>query len=290
VTDYLVRVSAKSSGVRGFACVTTNLVRQAAAQHATSNTATAVLGRTLTGGILLGALLKVSQRVALKFDGDGPIGKAIAEADSYGRIRGYVGEPQLELPFRDGEPDVAEALGRAGVLTVTKDLRLRDLYRGVVSLQTGEVDVDLDYYLNQSEQIPSTLSVAVDVDASGEVLVAAGYLLQAIPPYQEGSLEAMRARAETMFPLSEWLKQGQTPEAWLEVLFAGTDHQLLEQRPLRLECGCSRERMIKALLSLGRAELAALADEGAADVQCHFCGRQHVFPREELTALMDQIP
>ncbi len=283
--DYLVRVSAKTIGVRGFACVTTGLVREAAALHQTGATATAVLGRALTGGVLLGALLRVGHRVALRFDGDGPVGKVLVEADSYGRVRGYTGQPDAALPLRDGEPDVAGAVGR-GFLTVVKDLRLRDLYRGVVPLQSGDIDVDLDYYLNQSEQVPSAVAVAVDFDPQGAVRVATGTLLQAIPPYDDEAFAALTARAQTLFPLSEWVAQERTPEEWLDALFAGTPYRLLEQRDLSFACSCSRARMAQALRSLGREQLAALAAEGEAEVQCHFCGRHHIFSRAELEALL----
>jgi len=154
VQDYLVRAIAGTASIRGLACVTTHLVNEACRRHGTYPTAAAALGRALTGGTLLGALLKTDQRVALKFEGDGPLRKLIVEAESNGLVRGYVGVPTVDLPLRQGKLDVAGALGRNGFLTVAKDLRLKEPYKGTVRLHTGEIAEDLAFYLTESEQVP----------------------------------------------------------------------------------------------------------------------------------------
>ena len=176
VSDYLVRVLGKEAGVRGIACVTTDLVQEAARRHGTSPAATAALGYGLTSAVLLGSLLKVQQRVALKVSGNGPLEKMIAESDAYGHVRGYVNVPNVPAA-RAIHPDVvAETIGRRGQLTVVKDLRLKNLYESTVPIQTGYLDADLTYYLNQSEQLPSVVEIGVKVDAAGRVEAAGGLL------------------------------------------------------------------------------------------------------------------
>jgi molecular chaperone Hsp33 len=168
--DYLVRVITEEKNILGLACITTNLVNDARKRHGTSPTATAALGRALTGGELLGALLDPGQRVALKFAGDGPLRKIVVEAEGDGTVRGYVAEPEVDLPPKDGKLDVGGALGREGFLTVTKDLRVKDTYSGIVKLYTGEIASDIAYYLSESEQIPSAVALGVFVDTDLSVL------------------------------------------------------------------------------------------------------------------------
>jgi molecular chaperone Hsp33 len=163
VKDYLVRIITKDYSVRALACVTTNLVNEACRRQGAYPTAAAALGRALTGGALMGALLKTGQRVALKFEGNGPLKKIIVEAESNGLVRGYVTAPHLHLPPKDGKLDVASALGKAGFLTVTKDLRLKEPYQGMVQLYTSEIASDLAFYLVESEQIPSAVGLGVFV-------------------------------------------------------------------------------------------------------------------------------
>jgi len=154
MADYLVRILTRSGTVRGLACLTTGLVAEGARRHDTSPVATAALGRALTGGALMGALLKTGQRVGLKYEGNGPLGKILVEAESTGAVVGTVGNPHAEIPLRNGTLDVAGALGRAGFLTVTKDLGLKEPYRGTVQLVSSEIAKDLAWYLTESEQVP----------------------------------------------------------------------------------------------------------------------------------------
>ena len=288
--DYLIRILAKEVGVRGLACVTTNLVNHVCRRHGTTATVTAVLGRALTGGALMGALLKVQQRVAIKLEGTGPLQKVIVEADSYGRIRGYPAVPDLDWPQQQGRYDMTGAIGRAGLLTVVKDLGLRELAESVVPLKTGATDTDLTAYLNQSEQIPSVVSIGIDVAEDGHVSVAGGILIQAIPPTDEAIIPQLANRILELPPVQTLLHSGKTPEDMLAILFEGIEYVTLEKRPLRSQCTCSRERSEKALVALGREELAALLEtDGQAVVDCHFCHERYVFEREELELILEEI-
>ena len=288
--DYLVRIIARESGVRGLACVTTNLVNKICQKHETAPTATAYLGRALTGGALVGALLKIQQRVAIKLEGTGPLRKAIVESDAYGRLRGYVAVPNLDLPLKNGQPDYETAIGRAGLLTVVKDLRLKELAEGVVPLETGEVDADLMAYFAQSEQIPTAVAIGLMLAEDGTVAVAGGLLIQALPPHSDTIVHQLSDRLLELPPIAELLQSGKTPEGILAEVFSGIDYEVLEERPLRFECSCSRERSEKALITLGREDIQQLLEnEGQAVIDCHFCHEQYVFDAFELELILEEM-
>jgi molecular chaperone Hsp33 len=290
VKDYLVRIITKTAGVRGLACVTTNLVREACRRHGAYPTASAALGRALTGGELMGALLKTGQRVALKFEGNGPLKKIIVEAESNGAVRGYVEVPEVELPPKEGKFDVAGALGRAGFLTVTKDLGLKKPYKGMVQLYTSEIAEDLAFYFAESEQIPSAVGLGVFVEPDGNVSAAGGFLIQSFPPSDEEVVEKLIERIEKMPPITKLLRSGKTPEELLEIIFAGIPFDTLEKRALAFQCFCSQERIERALISLGREEMTAIiAEQGKAEVICKFCRKNYHFNRKELERLIEVI-
>ncbi len=287
--DYFIRILAKETGIRGLAAVTTNLVEEARQRHGTSPTATVALGRALTGGLLLGALLRVGQQVALKFEGTGPLKKIVVEADRRGRVRGYVAQPEVELPLLQDEYDVVSAIGRAGLLTVVKDLQLKELVEGVVHLETSDISGDLAAYLEQSEQIPSTVQLGVTLDEDGRVLFAGGLLFQSVPPQGEAEMAQLKERLQELPPVEALLETEQTPEKVLAAIMGDIPYEELERRPLRFQCNCSRQRTRRALLLLGREDLEALLEsEGEAVVDCHFCHEQYVFGREELEQLIEE--
>jgi len=288
--DYLVRVITEKKNVLAMACITTNLVNDARVRHGTYPTATAALGRALTAGELMGALLDSDQRVALKFEGDGPLKKIIVEAPSNGMVRGYVGEPEVELPPKNGKLDVAGALGSRGYLTVTKDLQLKKPYRGVVRLYTGEIASDLAFYLTESEQIPSAVGLGVFVEPDWEVSAAGGFLLQSLPPSDEELIETLALRIENMQPVTSQLREGKMPEDILRGIFADTPFTLLEKRPLSFGCTCSRERIEQALITLGNEEIEGMIkQDDIVDITCQFCRQQYVFARDELEQILKEI-
>ena len=288
--DYLVRIIAKSGSVRAVACVTTGLVNEVCRRHGTLPTATAALGRTLTAGTLMGALLKTGQRVAMRFEGNGPLKKIIVEADSDGSVRGYVGDGQVHLRRADGALDVAGALGRAGFLTVAKDLGLKEPYRGTVQLCKSEIAQDLALYLVESEQIPSAVALAEYIETDGTVAAAGGYLIQALPPVDPEVVEDLMARIETLPKLSEQLREGKSPEEIMELLFAGIPYDTLEKRELSFACSCSRERIERVLISMGKKELNSLKEEQqGARVTCEFCGEHYVFDAADLDQLIGEV-
>jgi len=288
--DYLVRIVTKTENVRALACVTTGLVDEARLRHGTWPTASAALGRALTGGALLGALLKTGQRLALRFEGNGPLRKILVEADSNGAVRGCVGAPEVHLVTAEGMLDVAGALGRAGFLTVTKDLGLKEPYKSMVQLFTSEIAEDLAFYLAESEQVPSAIGLGVFVEPDNRVSAAGGFLIQSLPPADEQLIDALMERIRQMPPISQLLREGKTPEQMLEMLFDGIDYITLEKRELSFRCSCCREKIEQVLVSLGREELSdIIRKDGGTEVACEFCREVYAFNREELERLVEEL-
>lgn len=292
--DYLVRILARDAGLLGLACTTTDLVNEAARRHAGHPVATEVLAQGLTAAALMGALLKIQQRVALKFEGDGPMRKMVVESDSYGRVRGYVARPELEGTARLHRPTPVEAIGHNGLLTVVKDLRLANLHTGIVPMSSHALAEDLAFYLNQSEQTPSLVEIDEVLAENGaeqsRAAVAGGLLVQELPGRAESALEGVAQRLDGLPKLGRLLQDGESPESVLAQLFADLEYETLEARPLRFECTCSWERSEKALIMLGRAEIETLIEEGQAVVDCHFCHERYIFGREALETIIDKVP
>jgi len=290
VNDYLVRIITKNANVRALSCVSTQLVKQACERHKTTPTASAALGKVLTGAALMGALLKTRQRVVIRFDSDGPLEKVIAEATSSGEVRGYTARPDIDLPLKNGKLDVAGAIGKGGTLTVIKDLRLREPYTGMVRIYTGEVAEDLAYYLTESEQIPSAVGLGVYVEPSGGIGAAGGFLIQSFPPQDRNLIEKLIAQIREMPSLADLLKKGDTPEQLLQRIFQNIPFEVLERRELVFKCSCSKERVEQALLSLGKDEIRRLIQEqGGAEAKCEFCRRVYLFNQSELEEILKQL-
>jgi molecular chaperone Hsp33 len=290
MNDYLVRVISQEKNILGLACITTNLVNDAQQRHGTYPTATAALGRALTGGGLLGALLEPGQRLALKFTGNGPLRKIIVEAEGDGTVRGYVEVPHVDLPLRNGKLDVGGALGREGLLTVTKDLRLKDPYNGVVKLYTGEIASDIAFYLTESEQIPSAVGLGVYVEPDGMVSASGGFLIQSLPPADDALIEALAGRIENMPLVTSQLRDGKTPEDLLAAVFEGIPHRIIETRPISFKCTCSRGRVEQALITLGESQMKeVIRGQEVFDISCQFCGRSYAFTKEHLGRLLHEM-
>jgi len=290
MSDYLVRVIGDPINIIGLACITTGLVDEARRLHGTSATASAALGRALTGSLLMGALLKRGQRLALKFEGNGPLKKIIVEADNDGTARGFVAVPDVVVPFKDEKLNVSGALGSEGLLTVIKDLGLKEPYKGIVKLQTGEIGDDIAYYLAESEQIPSAVGLGVFVAPDGTVKASGGFLIQALPPRDDRVAEQLIENIRKIPSVTELLRKGNTPEDILDLIFSGIVHHSLGKRSLSWRCTCSRERIERVLISLGNDELQKIIDEqGQTDVTCEYCRTSYHFTKEELEKLRREI-
>ncbi len=288
MNDIMVRVIAKEAGLRGLACSTTGLAQAVARRHAAYPVAAAALGYGLTAGVLLGGLLKVQERVALKVEGGGRLRKLVIEADAYGHVRGYVAVPDVPSPPMVDRAAVGEAIGSQGEFTVVKDLRLKDLYRSVVALTSGEVDKELTHYLNTSEQVPSVAQIGVQM-AEGNLAAAGGLLVQVMPGHGPAALAQVADRLAALPPLEARLAEGLAPEAMLAQALAPNPYDILETQPLTFRCSCSRQRSRQALEMLAYDDILALLLEGQATVDCHFCYARYEFDRDELEEILHKV-
>ncbi len=289
-SDYLIHSISRGGNVIGLACRTTGLVDEARRVHGTTATATAALGRALTGGLLFGALAKPGLRVGLKFEGNGPLKKILVEADSEGNVRGFVGDPGIDVLVKDGKLHVGGALGSEGTLTVFKDVGLEEPYKGIVKLRTGEIAEDLAYYFAESEQIPTAVGLGVFVEPDDRVSAAGGFLVQSLPPTENTVIDQLIINIRRTGSVTDILRAGKSPEELLAMLFEGVPHEILAKKGVSFQCTCSRDRIERVLISLGCAELTHVRDEqGHADVICEFCGTAYHFSREELEGLITAL-
>ncbi|MCA9954077.1 MAG: Hsp33 family molecular chaperone HslO [Anaerolineales bacterium] len=287
--DHLVRALAREAGVRVIVSGNTELAQEAANRHGTFPIATIALAHGLTGAALMGALLKVRQRLAMKFEGSGPLQKILVESDNNGRIRGYVSQPMIDLPYQERR-QIAAGLGDTGLLTVVRDVLLPELVESTVPLGSGDIAAELTFFLNQSEQIPSLIDISHTVDDEGNLQTVGGLLIQALPPYETDIVQKLRNSTQELPPVADLLNSGKTPEEIVALLFGSMPYKELEKRPLHFECGCSRSRSEQALISLGPDEIQHIIDtEGEAVVDCHFCHEQYIFSRAELEALIETL-
>jgi molecular chaperone Hsp33 len=289
--DYLVKIMTEEKDIMGVACVSTSLVDEAARMHGTYPTATAALGRALTGCGLMASLLDPEQRIALKLEGVGPLKAIIAEADGAGAVRGYAVVPEVDLPPKNGKLDVSGALGTKGFLTVTKDLGLKDPYRGVVALYTGEIASDIAYYYTESEQIPSAVGLGVFVDKDGSVSAAGGFLIQTLPVSpDESRIDSIISRIEGMGSVTAQIREGNLPEDMLKTIFDGIPYRVIEERSLFFRCSCSRRRIEQAIITLGPDEIRHIIEgQETVEVTCQFCGKTYAFPREDLASMLEEM-
>lgn len=288
--DYLIRVMTEDGRLLGLAAVTTVLVGEIGNIHHTSPTATAALGRALTGAALMAALLKRGQRLALTIAGDGPLGKIVVEADRDGSVRGMVLHPEADLPPSDGKLQVSGIVGKSGLVTVIKDLGRKENYTGVVSLVTGEIAEDLAYYLAKSEQIPSAMGLGVFVAPPCSVTAAGGFLVQSFPPADEETVKAIEDRIRRLPPVTYLLKMGESPETIVEKIFSPLRYHVLERMALKFACSCSKERLERVIVSLGRTEISRhLATQGEMEITCHYCLKRYLFGQDELKEILSKL-
>lgn len=289
--DEIIRVIAKDAPVKASAITGRSLVERARQIHKTLPVATAALGRTLMAAAMMGDQLKgEGASVTLRFKGDGPLGSMVVVSDNEGNVRGYVGEPSLALPLRpDGKLDVGGAVGRHGTLTVIKDLDMKEPYVGMAPLVSGEVAEDVTGYFASSEQIPTACALGVLVDTDQSVLRAGGYLIQLLPGADDGVIDAVEAGVRDLGPVTAALmNEGMDAEALLRRALGGFELELLDRHPVEYRCPCSRQRVAKALVSMGKRELRAMIDEqGKAELTCQFCDAVYPFSRKELEELLE---
>ena len=290
MSDYIIRATAADHHIRAFAATTKELVETARKHHETTPVVTAALGRLLTAGAMMGVMMKGKDDVlTLKVEGNGPMSGMVVTADSGGRVKGYPFVPQVELALNQkGKLDVAGAVG-IGVLSVIKDVGLKEPYVGQTILATSEIAEDLTYYFATSEQVPSSVALGVLVNHDGTVRQAGGFIIQLMPDAGEEVISRLEEKISQISSITSLLDEGLTPEDILTKLLGDMDLEILEKSPAEFYCNCSKERVEKALVSLGEKELTELIEtDEPAEVKCHFCNTAYVFGKEELTEILEK--
>ena len=288
MNDYIIRATAANDQIRAFAAVTTEMVETAREHHNTSPVATAALGRLLTAGAMMGSMMKGEKDVlTLQIKAGGPLQGITVTADSQGNVKGYVGNPDVCIPANSkGKLDVAGAVG-PGFLTVIKDMGLKEPYSGQVMLQTCEIAEDLTYYFATSEQVPSPVGLGVLMNKNNTVRQAGGFIVQLMPFAEEDVISKLEQNVQKINSVTNLLEEGHTPESLLEKVLEGFDMQINEKMDTRFHCNCSKERVAKALISIGRKELNEMIQEGKPiEMNCHFCNTNYNFTVEELKEIL----
>lgn len=283
MNDYIVRATAADAQIRAFAATTRTLVEAARERHNTSPVATAALGRLLSAGAMMGSMMKNdSDLLTLQIRGDGPIGGLTVTADSHANVKGYVNNPEVMLPPKDGKLDVGGALG-IGLLQVIKDMGLKEPYSGQTILVTSEIAEDLTYYFANSEQIPSSVGLGVLMERDNTVRCAGGFIIQLMPFASEETISALERSLKNVTSVTALLDKGYTPEQLLEELLGGLGLVITDTLPAKFSCNCSKQRVEKAVVSIGKKEIQDMIDDGKdIEVKCHFCNTAYSYSIDEL--------
>ena len=286
--DYIVRATAAQQQLRVFAITSRDLVEQGRKIHNTSPVATAALGRLLTAGAMMGSMMKGNKDVlTLQIECGGPIGGVTVTADANANVKGYVNQPKVIIPAnKDGKLDVSGAIG-PGFLNVIRDIGMKEPYNGQVHLVSGEIAEDLTYYYATSEQIPSSVGLGVLLDKENFVKQAGGFIIQVMPFAEDEVIDKVEESLKHIHSVTSLLEQGMTPEDMLHHLLGDLDLEILDRMPAQYACNCSKERVAKAIASIGRADLEDMIQAGETiETNCQFCGSHYYFTTEELKSFL----
>lgn len=286
--DYIVRATAANNQIRAFAITSTELVEEARNRHNTSPIATVALGRLLSGGAMMGSMMKGdADLLTIQIKADGPMGGLTVTSDAHGNIKGYVNNPGVIVPnTKDGRLDVASAVG-IGVLSVIKDIGLKEPYVGDTILITSEIAEDLTYYFATSEQVPSAVGLGVLMTKDNTVKEAGGFIIQLLPNADEEVIDRLEKKIGEIKSVTEMMEHGMTPEMILEEILGEFGLTILGTMPTQFECNCSKDRVAKAIISIGQNEIQQMIDDQKPiEVNCHFCNTNYTFDVEELTELL----
>ena len=288
--DYLIRATAANGQVRAFGVTSRELTETAKNAHDTSPVATAALGRLMSAAVMMGADLKgENDLLTLRMEGDGPMGGLLATADSHGNVKGYAFHPEVLLPPNaKGKLDVGGALG-AGMLSVVKDIGLKEPYVGQTNLVSGEIAEDLTYYYATSEQIPCSIALGVLMNKDNTVRQAGGFMIQLLPGASDELIDRLEERLGELPSITALLDAGKTTEEILSGLLGDFDLEILEKKPVQFHCDCSRERVERAIVSIGKKEIREMIEEGKPiEAGCQFCNKKYSFSVEELEELLQK--
>ena len=286
--DYMIRATAADDSIRAFAATTRQMVEDARRAHYTTPVCTAALGRLLTGGVMIGSMLKEDKAlVTIQIRGDGPAGGLTVTADSHFHAKGYVNNPHVQIPLKpNGKLDVSGAIGK-GTLTVIRDIGLKEPYVGTIQMPSAEIAEDLTLYFAESEQIPSSVGLGVLVDRDWSVRQAGGFILQLMPGAGDDVIDRLEKKIAGLRSVTDLLEQGMLPEDILGELIGDFGLQITQKHEVSFACSCSRERIEKALISIGPEDVTEMIEEGKPiEVGCQFCGKQYRFGVEDLRRIL----
>ena len=285
--DYIVRATAANGQVRAFAAITRETVEEARQHHGTSPVVTAALGRLLTAGTMMGSMMKnETDMLTLQVRGDGPIGGITVTADSKGDVKGYVENPDVMLPPKNGKLDVGGAVG-IGLLQVIKDMGLKEPYSGQTILVSSEIAEDLTYYFANSEQVPSSVGLGVLMEKDNTVKTAGGFIIQMMPFAEDATISQIEENLKLVTSVTELLDKGYTPEQLLEELLGNVGLEITDTMPTRFYCNCSKERVEQAVASVGKKDIQEMINDGKPiEVKCHFCNTAYHYSVEELKNIL----
>ena len=289
MTDYIVRATAADGQIRAFAAYTKDVVEEARRRHNTSPTATVALGQLLTAGTMMGAMMKNDTDIlTLQIRCDGPLGGLTVTADNQGNVKGYAVHPDVDVPVKNGQINVADALD-LGVLNVIKDMGLKEPYVGQTILETSEIAKDLTYYYMNSEQVPSSVGLGVLMNTDNTVKCAGGFIIQLMPFAEDATIDKLEENLKNVTSVTELLDHGCTPEGLLEALLGNLGIEVLDTLPTQFHCNCSKERVEKAVASVGREDLQAMIDDGEdIEVKCDFCNSTYKYTVDELKEILKE--
>ena len=288
MSDYMVRATAADGAIRAFAVTSKELVEEAKNRHGTCPIMTAALGRLLSAGVMMGSMMKGEKDLlTLQIQGDGPGGGLTVTADASGHVKGYPHVAVIDLPVNDqGKLNVGGAMGN-GTLRVIKDLGLKEPYIGQAALQTGEIAEDLTYYFAVSEQLPSSVGLGVLMNKDNTVRQAGGFIIQLMPFVEDEVIEKLEENLKSLEPVTTMLDRGFTPERMLEEVLQGFEVTVNDTMPVSFYCNCSKERVTKALISIGADKMQEMIDDGEpVSINCHFCNTDYTFEIDELKEIV----
>lgn len=290
MTDKIIKALAYQNEIRVYVVEATEMVNEAQKKHDSWSTATAALGRAMIGTTLLGATLKGREKITVRIEGNGPIGYLVIDSNGKGETKGYIHNPQVNLPLNShGKLDVRGAVGTDGMLTVSKDLGMKKPFVGQVPLVSGELGEDFTYYMANSEQVPSAIGVSVLVNPDETVKAAGGFMIQVLPNAKEETIKKLETVIAELPLVSRLMENGETPDEILERLVGKDNYQLLETTPVQFKCDCSKERFGDAIISLGVDEIQNMIDEDhGAEAVCHFCRTKYQYTENDLEKLKEE--
>ena len=291
MSDYIIKATAGKGSVRAFACLSTKTCEEARKAHNTSPVVSAALGRMLSAGLMMGSMMKNDKDLTtLKIEGSGPMKGVLVTADNKGGVKGYPFNPLVIIPPNSkGKLDVAEAIG-VGILTVISDIGLKEPYVGQVELISGEIAEDIAYYYASSEQVPSAVALGVLMNKDNTVKAAGGFIIQLMPGADEEVIEKIEEKIGSIAPVTTLISEGKSPEDILKLILGDLNLEINEKIEAGFRCNCSRERIEKALISIGRKELETMAKENKPiEVGCHFCNKKYNFNVNDIEQILEEV-